>query len=493
MRSRTGVPPVLLGRDEPRISSIPLYVSSAGQEAIELAEMAGLDLDPWQRFTLGHSLGERKDGKWAASEVGVCVARQNGKGGLLEGRELAGLFLGIEKDITHSAHQFDTSLEAMGRLLELIESTPEFDQRVQRVSNAHGKEGITLKGGARIRFRTRTKGGGRGFSGELLVLDEAMILPEVAMGALVPTLSARPNTQIWYLGSAVDELVHEHGTVFARVRARGLAGQDPRLLYVEWSPPGATHPDKVTAEMARDPEMWAEANPGLGIRITTDAIETELRSLAHRTFVVERLSIGAWPDLEQADGDGITKAGWAKCEDRDSELLDPIYLAVDTNPDRTHTAIAAAGKNEDGDWHVELVDYRPGTAWAPKRVKKLLAKHKVTGKPHIIARSQAATIAKKLTDDLGIEVELVDQEWYGEAVGETLDAVRETLVRHVGETDLETAAVGAKQVARGDVVIWSRKTSSVDISPLVAVSVALYAAMSGGGRSVYEDRDLIVL
>jgi phage terminase large subunit-like protein len=77
----------------------------------------GPDLDPWQEFVLAHALGERADGKWAAFEVGVMVSRQNGKGAILEARELAGLFLLGERLIIHSAHQFDTSLEAFRRLL----------------------------------------------------------------------------------------------------------------------------------------------------------------------------------------------------------------------------------------------------------------------------------------------------------------------------------------------------------------------------------------
>ena len=36
---------------------------------------------------------ERADGNWSAFEVGVNVPRQNGKGGIIEARELAGLFL----------------------------------------------------------------------------------------------------------------------------------------------------------------------------------------------------------------------------------------------------------------------------------------------------------------------------------------------------------------------------------------------------------------
>jgi hypothetical protein len=59
---------------------VPDYVSSTGQEAIELAAMAGLILDPWQQFVLVNALGERADGKWAAFEVGVDVAAAERQG-----------------------------------------------------------------------------------------------------------------------------------------------------------------------------------------------------------------------------------------------------------------------------------------------------------------------------------------------------------------------------------------------------------------------------
>lgn len=90
----------------PRVHSVPKYASTSGDEAIELCAMAGLHLDEWQQLVLRDSLGETVDGKWAAFEVALVVPRQNGKGSLLEARELAGLFLLEEELILHSAHEF---------------------------------------------------------------------------------------------------------------------------------------------------------------------------------------------------------------------------------------------------------------------------------------------------------------------------------------------------------------------------------------------------
>ena len=64
----------------------------------------GLHLDPWQQLVLEGACGERADGKWSAFEVAVISPRQNGKNGILEAREIAGLCLFGEQLILHSAH-----------------------------------------------------------------------------------------------------------------------------------------------------------------------------------------------------------------------------------------------------------------------------------------------------------------------------------------------------------------------------------------------------
>jgi phage terminase large subunit-like protein len=90
--------------------------------------MAGLDLDPWQQFALHGALGERPDGKWAAFEVGIEVPRQNGKGGILEAFGLAGLFLLGEQLIIHSAHEFATAEEALERMAQILEASPDLSR-----------------------------------------------------------------------------------------------------------------------------------------------------------------------------------------------------------------------------------------------------------------------------------------------------------------------------------------------------------------------------
>lgn len=62
---------------EPAFLWQPEHVSTAGQEAAEFAELAGITLDAEQRLVLDVILAERPGGRWAALEVAVIAARQN--------------------------------------------------------------------------------------------------------------------------------------------------------------------------------------------------------------------------------------------------------------------------------------------------------------------------------------------------------------------------------------------------------------------------------
>jgi hypothetical protein len=215
----------------PRFRSVPLHVSSAGRDAIDLAEGAGLILDDWQQDVLTGALARTSAGRWAAMEVGLVVPRQNGKGGILEARQLFGLFLNPNDKLqTHTAHRFDTCLDHFRRVCELIEGTPELlalvkdngrgiGDRPSGIKDSNGKEGIELANGKRLAFRARSKGSGRGFSGDAVYFDEAFWLLE--LGSLVPSLAARVDPQLWYTSSA--PLPREESDVLRKVIRRGRA------------------------------------------------------------------------------------------------------------------------------------------------------------------------------------------------------------------------------------------------------------------------------
>jgi len=468
---------------KPRIECVPAGDPGLAKEAVKLVKRAGLRLDDWQRYAFERALYTGPDGKWSAMEVGVDVARQNGKGGILEARALAGIFVFGERLMIHSAHLVDTSLEAMERLLWLIEDIPEFDSQVKRVVRTNGREGIIFRSGQRIRFRTRTKGGGRGFTADCLLLDEAMYLPEMVMGALIPTLSARPNPQIWYTGSAVDQMVHDHGTVFARVRRRGMA-QEKGVAYFEWSAP---YEIDTVSEHLDDRAAWVAANPAMGIRINEEFIKTERRAMDNRTFAVERLGVGDWPNDEDID-EAISWDRWRELVDPESEMLAPICVAFDVPPARDRVTIVGAGLRPDGLTHFQTMEYRAGTGWFGNRMGELVSRYNV----HSISYdpgSPAASLVRQL-ENMGLEVEKVGARDYASACGAFQDAVMEGTVRHHGTDELATAVKNAATRPLGDAWAWSRKNSAADISPLVAATLAVWQA-SANLTSVYDERGVL--
>lgn len=467
------------GVQEPRVVHVPKYVSTTGDEAIEAAELAGLFLDDWQRLVIWDSLGERPDGKWAAPNVGLLVPRQNGKGSILEARELAGLFVIGERVIIHSAHEQATASEQFRRLLDLIEGVPQFDRRVLKAPKGKGNEAIELRGGQRIFFKTRTTGGGRGFTSDCLIYDEAMILPQAFVSAVSPSLAARSKrtqtgVQTWYTGSAVDQQTNQHGVVFARIRESGHAG-DKGVAWFEWSCDFG-NPDELRAADLLDRRLWAQANPSLEIRISDEYVETEIATLGHRGFAVERLSVGDWPDTSAASARVISEEAWMLCADPASKIAGPPVFSVDVTPDRDKGTIAVGGRRDDSLFHVEVVENLPGTAWIVAMCMAVQKKHPKS-KFVVDPRSPAGGFIPDLKAGRVKVVEVTSQQ-YSAACGEFFDSVVQRTLRFPDpQPELDVALGAASKRKLGDAWAWDRRLL-MDISPLVACTLALWGVQN---------------
>lgn len=469
-------PDELRGRQEPRVSSVPPFRTSAGPDVVEYAASVGLVMDPWQALVLEGALAE-SGSVWAALEVGLVVGRQNGKGAILEARELGGIFLFGERLIVHTAHELKTANEAQLRMDEIIESSPELDRQCMGSIKSNGKEHIRFRNGARIKYIARSRGSGRGFTGDCVVFDEAMFLDATAMDSLMPTLSARPNPQLWYTGSAG----FPDSSQMIRVRERALAGGDPSLAYFEWS---ATEDADLD-----DREAWEQANPALGIRLSERFMRSERAALTEVGFARERL--GIW-DTGRHDA-VIPVAVWAECCDTASKPVDPIAFALDVTPDRRFGSICAVGRRDDGRLHGELVDNREGTGWMADRLVELVERWD----PCAVALDPAGPVGSLLPDlaERDIEVMSITGRELAQACGGFYDDVVQDRWRHSGQVQLASALGAARKRPLGDAWAWHRKDQT-DISPLVAVTVARFAFLTAeppAGPSAYEDRGLVTL
>jgi hypothetical protein len=184
----------------------------------------------------------------------------------------------------------------------------------------------------------------------------------------------------------------EHGVVFARLRERAVRGEDPSLAYFGWSPE-FEKPSDVPLSVASDPEVWAQANPALGIRITTEHVAMEQRSMDPRTFAVERLGVGDWPRVTGEDGAIISIKQWLSLVDPQSGIDDRPVFAFDVSPDRSSAAVGVAGFRDDGLAHVEIAEHKRGTGWLVDYLAERVAKHH----PSAVVCAQRSPAASMVT------------------------------------------------------------------------------------------------
>ena len=458
-----------VGAQRPRVElTPPAKIATAGFDAIELASIAGLDLDEWQQNVLIGSLGEVREGRWASFEVAVVVPRQNGKGSILEARELAGLFLFDEKLIIHSAHEFKTAAEAFNRILGLIQNTPDLDAQVAKVTTAHGSEGIELKNGNRLKFMARSANSGRGFSADLIILDEAYALKSSEMAAMLPTMAAKSmdgNPQIWYTSSAGMP----QSEVLASVRERGMNPASKRLAYFEWSVEENTPKTSVAG--------WYQANPGLGIRMSKDHVQSELEALDDDEFKRERL--GIW---ERIGGESVIPE-WASALDPLSERGEVVSFAIDVPPSRDSAVITAASFRADGKKHIVAIDQRAGTSWVSSELKRLKEKFQPVAIV-AVAGSAAASLEAECKRD-GVRLMLINMRQYAEACGLFMDDLRADAIRHRGQEHLDEAVDAARMRPYGETLFtWNRKDPTADISPLIAGTLANFGLQTKGLRKI---------
>lgn len=469
---------------------MPPAAFSLGPEAVELARRAGLVLDPWQADSIDLMLSVREDGKWACFEYGEIVARQNGKGAILEARALAGLFLLDERLIMWSAHEYKTAMEGFRRFKALLKGLgePVTDNLIDvdgvqiKVINTNGEESFErLDTGARVKFIARSKGSGRGFSGDCDIIDEAFAYTLLQQDALMPTMSARPNPQIVYTSSPPLDGDDGSGEVMFALKERADAGGDDSLGWRDWGVEGdLDHLDVIDLD---DRRLWAASNPALGYRLSEEAVLRERRSMGDAGFARERL--GVWPRKSQGNT-VIDPAAWAALADPGSQRDrdSGVAVGVDISPLRDYAAVQVYGLRVDGLGHTQLADYRPGTKWLIPRLVEL---REALGPISIaMGRGTFAFLETALDKadfhrpedpevpepgDLAV-TNAVDM---AAAAGQMLEAVREGSFRVVPHRHLDVAVASAKTRQTGETIAWTVKGTDGDISPLVAMTLARWA------------------
>lgn len=470
----------LKGSPRPRLESFPVYASSLGGDAIELASVFGIKLDEWQAYILQQAMGCKKDGKWAARKICLIVPRQNGKNVILEARILAEIFLVGQKRIRYTAHQTSTALDTLNKFAERIKSSPYFDEikgcedpdqpnsKISGVKTGNGNYSIHFQNRAVVTFSTRTGKAARGGQSDLTIFDEALYLTAEQVDAVLPTMSAQTmdgNPQAWYLSSAGLWT----SATLASIRRAGIE-KAPGLGFAEYSAPEDCD--------IYDPANWALANPALNIHIAADYVaydELPPGAMTEEGFKRERL--GIW-ETSQASRGAFNKRQWNECLDPLSKLREdaPLSFAVDISPLRDQSAISVAGWNQDERVHVELIEARPGVDWLVPRLGELVGAS--PGSVVVVDEKAGAGALRDQLTRAGLPMIYLKYADYTRACALFLDAINNHTLAHIGQEELTEAAMNAKRKNVGDTAFkWAAKDLEEPLSPLVSCTLAHYQAL----------------
>lgn len=484
------------------------------EDAIALASNYGLIPDAWQSPIVEGWLARKASGKWLHPRCGLAIPRQNGKSAAIEIRELFGLIV-LGEAILHTAHLLKTSRAAYKRLLEFFGKKvddpdakyPELNALVSEIRATNGQEAIVLKDvwevdgqivrsaarpagdvvrkvarGGYIEFATRTGGGGRGTTYDLLVVDEAQHLSEEDLAAIRPVISsgALGNSQIIYAGTPPDpeKLSAGFGEAWTRIRSR--AGKAKDLAWIEYGAPDGPLPD------LDDRELLYAANPALEVRhgngnhgLSLDTVDGERDELSEADYARERL--GWWGNPEAKNHRGVIDMDqWRSLKVAGDALPSRGLIVVDCSPDLDWTTVALITDGSEGK-PLALVDRHEGTSW----VIKLKAGDYTTATGRIpqliadldsvleVALTPSARIFSTSLTKVGIAHKVLTPTEVGHGCTAFQQMVTDAELEHVGQGVLEVAVKQAITRYVGDTQQWDRRKRNVDISPLVAVSVGV--------------------
>lgn len=335
-------------------------------------------------------------GNWAASEFGLLVSRQNGKGEILVAYDLCHLFLFPRRDnrrktLLHTAHEVKTAMDAFDRLTGVIQASSKLMARVQQIYNGGGRQAVLLKpregqfNGDVARFIARSRNSGRGFAGDINVYDEAQEFSAPARSALTYTQSTITNRQELYTGTAPSE--ENNAEVFEGVRDRGRRKSGRATGWQEYSPefsedPYAVliHPNFATPDVKPDqhvirlddPSVWVEAIPSLGIRIPEENVVEQVER-ATDTLELARERFSYWPNPKPQTEEVFNELDldvWDRHKNPNAGVSDTEaeVIAIAAGRGGGFASVATAARYDADSLKVEHRKTEGGTMWVAEYV-----------------------------------------------------------------------------------------------------------------------------
>ncbi len=436
---------------------------------------------PWQQHVVDIAMEYDPVTKHLAyNEVRLTVPRQSGKSSLVLPtvvfRAEGSKYFGGPQTMLYAA-QTGSDARRMWRedfVEKGLKLCSTMDGRF-RVNLPSGHESVVFKDGSRFSPIALTEKSGHGRTLDVGFLDEAFAQVDNRVDqAWGPALSTRTAFgQKWIVstvGTAKSVYLREK---VDQGRMAAEAGLTEGICYIEWSADPQADPS--------DPATWWSCMPALGVTQTELGIRALYNSMPEPEF--RRAFLNQWTDLTQESK--IPTKSWDNCRDVESKRIGHPILGVDIAFERDFASIAVAGVRSDGLPHVQVIQHGPGTDWL---VTAIVAAVKQGG-VQAVAVDGGGPAGSIIVDlmNAGVPLKVMTTQDMKNACGALRDAVVSEQVRHIGQNVVDLAISGADTRVVQDAWAWKRRSSVCDISPLVAITNALW------GLSNTPDTDYDVL
>ena len=455
------------GNPEPTALVVPEMAGSDWEDCHVVNEAGGLTMLSWQDGIMEGWLGRTAGGRWAAPTCALSIPRQNGKTlGLGVPRMNYGMLL-LGEEVIYTSHLQKTSTETFESMAQFFEQKA-LKKYVKDIKTALGREQIILNNGGRVKFLARTRNGGRGQHGDLLVFDEALELDRDQHASFLPAISASKNPQTVYLSTPPTE--QSPGHVLRHIRSMALSGESERIAYAEWSVPDIGDP--------ADSERWYAANPSLGILIGEETVRGEAEQLDKVTFARERL--GWWSPVDVFEG-AIDTSDWDACKNENPSEEGLVCYAVKFSPDGSTGSVAECRKPKDGPLFVRVVASRSlsgGIGWF---CEELAARKDRAAQIVIDGQSNAQDLNERL-----LAAHVSPQALIRPRTGDVIaacssfaNAVKERTVCHYGQPALDVSATRSRKRRIGANGGWGfQSTEEADATMVEACALAYWVAVT---------------
>lgn len=431
-----------------------------------VARRMGVTWDAWQRGILWILFSRRPDGRYACGEGGLTVSspRQIGKTFTLGTAFFTQCLLHPGLKVIWTAHHTRTSDETFADMCSLAQM-PAVERHIDHIRRTNGQQEIVFANGSRIMFGARENGFGRGLHGaDAEVFDEAQILSDRALSNMIPVMNTAPDPLAVFLGNPPKP--GDPCEVFAMKRRQAQEGSLECGAYVELAAPRDCDSD--------DRDAWRVANPSYPRRTPESAIQRMRQLLPEDDF--RREALGIWS--EETTEHGISPAKWAQNVMPGKPADGVASLGIDMPPDRQHVSVGCCWRAGDRA-HIQLLRYddpahATGLAdWVAGQWPRLAA---------VVIDGQSP--AMSLVPDLAerhVKVTVTGVRDMARACGRVEDMLNTGALSHRPDGDQPQLAQAAAGVIKRPVGLsgsfaWNKPASGVDISPIVACTLALHGS-----------------